>query len=194
MNYSGIFHSDAESFTSIREEAVLTGLRVTLVSAFRYSDHIAICFAAAALCTVAVHYALMVRNFSFIANRKAKQKLPPLVPYVIPFIGSLPFVYLWNSRNFVCSSKQVISVIKSEFNLTTMLDMPSRAYILFVLGLCFETSLFCKDQRTLLLYSSNTHYLHSQYTVRFSDTYSHFLHPPRKAISKTILESTRKLI
>ena len=34
-----------------------------------------------------------------------KKKSPPLVPYIIPLLGSLPLSYLWNPMKFVLSAK-----------------------------------------------------------------------------------------
>ena len=52
-----------------------------------------------------IHYHITRTLHFFVSRRREVAKLPPLVPHSIPLVGSMPWGYLWNASNFVCSSK-----------------------------------------------------------------------------------------
>ena len=57
------------------------------------------------LCLVTLQYAVSVYRFSTHASASGVNKKPPTVPHAIPFIGNVPWQFLWDPLSFIISSK-----------------------------------------------------------------------------------------
>jgi hypothetical protein len=64
------------------------------------SGHFTLYVAASGFVALLIRYALSIATFSVTGKPVPKNKQPPLLPYFLPGVGSLPLTFLWNPLRF----------------------------------------------------------------------------------------------